>query len=51
MKVYQASYCVIEHPDISFSREKLDFGKGFYVTESANLFFESNLFGSDSHFC
>lgn len=36
MKVYHASYCVIEHPDISFSREKLDFGKGFYVTTILN---------------
>lgn len=32
MIVYHGSYCRIEVPDLSFSREKLDFGKGFYVT-------------------
>lgn len=32
MKVYHGSYCLVEDPDISFSREALDFGKGFYVT-------------------
>lgn len=32
MIVYHTSYTVIEHPDISFSRDFLDFGKGFYVT-------------------
>lgn len=32
MIVYHGSYCVICRPDIAFSREKLDFGKGFYVT-------------------
>lgn len=25
MIVYHGSYCIIEHPDIQFSREKLDF--------------------------
>lgn len=32
MKVYHSSYCIIQSPDIRFSRDKLDFGKGFYVT-------------------
>ena len=32
MIVYHGSYCIVENPDISFSREDLDFGKGFYVT-------------------
>ena len=32
MLVYHGSYCIIENPDITFSREKVDFGKGFYIT-------------------
>lgn len=32
MKVYHASNVIVRHPDIQFSREALDFGKGFYVT-------------------
>lgn len=32
MIVYHASYCIIERPDISFSRVFVDFGPGFYVT-------------------
>lgn len=32
MIVYHGSYCIIETPDISFSRDALDFGRGFYVT-------------------
>ena len=32
MTLYHGSYLPIEKPDISFSREKTDFGKGFYVT-------------------
>ena len=32
MLVYHGSYCIIENPNITFSREKVDFGKGFYVT-------------------
>lgn len=31
--VYHSSYCIVDNPNISFSREALDFGKGFYVTE------------------
>lgn len=33
MIVYHGSYCVVDNPHISFSRDALDFGKGFYVTE------------------
>ncbi|MDE7476325.1 MAG: DUF3990 domain-containing protein [Duncaniella sp.] len=33
MIVYHASYTEIRKPDISFSREGLDFGRGFYVTK------------------
>lgn len=32
MIVYHASYTVIDKPHVSFSREGLDFGRGFYVT-------------------
>lgn len=32
MILYHGSYCHIDKPHISFSREDLDFGKGFYVT-------------------
>lgn len=32
MKLYHSSPLAVEHPDISFSREFLDFGKGFYLT-------------------
>ncbi|MBQ8969557.1 MAG: DUF3990 domain-containing protein [Bacteroidaceae bacterium] len=32
MKVYHASQVEVAHPDVSFSRDALDFGKGFYVT-------------------
>lgn len=32
MIVYHGSYCEIKEPNIKFSREALDFGKGFYVT-------------------
>ncbi len=33
MIVYHGSYCIVDNPYISFSRDALDFGKGFYVTE------------------
>ncbi|UZQ49579.1 DUF3990 domain-containing protein [Clostridium kluyveri] len=33
MIVYHGSYCIVDNPHISFSRDALDFGKGFYVTE------------------
>ena len=32
MIVYHASNVVVMHPDITYSRDALDFGKGFYVT-------------------
>lgn len=32
MIIYHGSYTVVEHPDISFSRDNIDFGKGFYTT-------------------
>ena len=32
IKVFHGSYVKVEHPDISFSRDRLDFGRGFYVT-------------------
>ncbi len=32
MKVYHGSFLEIRKPDISFSRQELDFGKGFYAT-------------------
>ena len=33
MIVYHGSYCIVDNPHISFSRDALDFGKGFYITE------------------
>lgn len=32
MKLYHSSNLKVEHPEISYSREFLDFGKGFYLT-------------------
>lgn len=32
MQLFHTSTREIQHPDISFSREYLDFGKGFYLT-------------------
>jgi len=32
MILYHGSYLTIEKPDLSFSRERTDFGKGFYLT-------------------
>jgi len=32
MILYHGSYIAVEKPDISFSRERTDFGKGFYLT-------------------
>lgn len=36
MIVFHGSYCQITVADLTFSREKLDFGKGFYVTPIQN---------------
>lgn len=33
MELYHGSYCVIENPNISYSRDSLDFGRGFYLTD------------------
>lgn len=32
MLVYHGSYCIVDKPGVLFSRDALDFGKGFYVT-------------------
>ena len=32
IEVFHGSYVKIEKPDLAFSRETVDFGKGFYVT-------------------
>lgn len=33
MDLYHGSYCEIKKPDISYSRDSLDFGRGFYLTD------------------
>lgn len=33
MKIYHGSTIIIEHPIAAAGREKLDFGRGFYVTD------------------
>lgn len=33
MELYHGSYCEIRNPDISYSRDSLDFGRGFYLTD------------------
>ena len=33
MIVYHGGYCVIEQPEIRSSKNKKDFGRGFYCTE------------------
>ncbi len=33
MKVFHGSTVIIEHPQVALGRERLDFGKGFYVTD------------------
>lgn len=32
MIVYHGTTIVLKEPDVAFSKEYLDFGKGFYVT-------------------
>ena len=32
MEIYHGSYCIVDKPSVLFSRDALDFGKGFYVT-------------------
>lgn len=36
MEVYHGSYCIVDKPSVLFSRDALDFGKGFYVTSIMN---------------
>ena len=36
MTVYHGSYCEIRNPDVTFSKNYLDFGKGFYITTFMN---------------
>ena len=36
LTVYHGSSVIVDRPDISFSRDRLDFGKGFYVTPLRN---------------
>lgn len=36
MKLYHTSNTIVNHPDIKYSREYLDFGKGFYLTKIKN---------------
>lgn len=33
MKLYHSSKVIVESPDVAFSRDFLDFGKGFYLTK------------------
>lgn len=33
MELYHGSYCEIKNPNISYSRDSLDFGRGFYLTD------------------
>ena len=33
MILYHGSYCEVKNPDISFSRDSWDFGRGFYLTD------------------
>lgn len=32
MRLFHGSTCEVRHPNVAFSREHLDFGKGFYAT-------------------
>lgn len=32
MILYHGSYRIVDNPDVSFGRNKVDFGKGFYLT-------------------
>lgn len=33
MELYHGSYCEVKNPNIRYSRDSLDFGKGFYLTD------------------
>ena len=36
MKIYHGSTIIVEEPLVSFGRDNLDFGKGFYTTDLKN---------------
>ncbi len=36
MRLYHGSSCVVERPDVTYSRGNLDFGRGFYATSYAH---------------
>ena len=36
MKLYHGSNVEVRQPDLSYSRDSLDFGKGFYLTSDPN---------------
>ena len=42
MKLYHGSNVVVSVPDVNHSREKIDFGRGFYVTPVYELCFKNN---------
>ena len=42
MKLYHGSSVVVQTPDVDHSREKIDFGRGFYVTPNLQLCFKNN---------
>lgn len=51
MKLYHASNCIVNSPDVYHSRELLDFGKGFYLTsleEQARKYSQRFLFHDDA---
>ena len=53
MKLYHASNCIIDTPDVYHSRDLLDFGKGFYLTaleEQARKYSQRFLFRGDKAF-
>lgn len=37
MKVFHGSTTTVDAPSVSFGRDNLDFGKGFYVTTLQNI--------------
>ena len=54
MILFHGSYIAIEKPNLSFSRDKIDFGKGFYTTpfkEQAKLWAERFKENNGHGFC
>lgn len=37
MKVFHGSTTIVNTPLVSFGRDNLDFGKGFYVTKTSSI--------------